>query len=125
MAAFQNMRALVAEDETLLADVVAWAVEDAGFEVQTASNGDEAIGMFRSGSFDLLVTDIRMPGKTDGWALASHVRLTSPDIPIVFVSGYTPDSPSLPSRSAFVQKPFLPEDLIAAIELTFDGLKNS
>src|SRR5262245_10291678 len=108
MADNAERTALIAEDEALLAEVVAWALEDAGFKAVVAGSGDEELALYKASAFDLLVTDIRMPGKTDGWLLAHQVRAQSPDLPVIFMSGYSPDSPSLPARSIFLQKPFRP-----------------
>lgn len=110
-----ELSALVAEDESMLAEVMCWTLEDAGYRVVIASTGDDALTMFAREHFDILVTDIRMPGKTDGWALATQARQSSPNLPIVFISGYAPDTPKLPLRSAFVQKPFRPDDLVSAV----------
>ena len=116
MPILTQYRVLLAEDEVMLADAVCWALEDAGFDVLRALSGDEALHLFGTEKIDLLVTDIRMPGKIDGWALATQLRGPFPELPVVYVSGYSPDSPQLPPRSIFMQKPFVPEDLIAAIE---------
>jgi CheY-like chemotaxis protein len=107
--------ALVVEDEPLLADVIKWALEEEGYEVEAAATGDEAAQTFTLRSFDLMITDIRMPGKIDGWALANVVRNQAPTMPIVFMSGYTPNAPSLPPYSIFLQKPFRPEQLLDAV----------
>lgn len=116
MPTFSSYTVLLAEDEAMLADVFSWALEDAGFKVLRALSGDEALHLFGTEKIDLLVTDIRMPGKTDGWALATQLRKPFPELPVVYVSGYSPDSPQLPPRSIFLQKPFVPQDLIAAVE---------
>jgi CheY-like chemotaxis protein len=59
---------LLVEDELLVRELASEDLGDAGFEVTAASDGDEALGYLREGrQFDLLFTDIRMPGETDGW----------------------------------------------------------
>jgi CheY-like chemotaxis protein len=107
--------ALVVEDEPLLADVIKWALEEEGYEVEAAATGDEAAQAFALRTFDLVITDIRMPGKIDGWTLGTVIRNHTPGMPIVFMSGYTPNAPTLPPRSIFLQKPFRPEQLLDAV----------
>ena len=62
---------LFVEDEPLVRESVIPELEDAGFEVITAENGDDASCILREiGRIDLLLTDIRMPGRINGWDLA-------------------------------------------------------
>ena len=108
--------ALVAEDEDMLAEVVEWTLEDAGYDVIRASDGEAALASLQEGGrIDLLVTDIRMPGRYDGWTLAEKVRDQMPDVPVVYMSGYNAVAPRSVPKSIFVSKPFRPEQLIAAI----------
>ncbi len=108
--------ALIAEDEDLLAEVVEWALEDAGYSVIRAADGEKALARLgRSTHIDLLVTDIRMPGLYDGWTLAEKVRDQLPDVPVVYISGFNAVTPRKVPNSVFLAKPFRPEQLIAAI----------
>ena len=56
------------------------------FSVEEASNGIEALELIKGGEFDVVVTDIRMPGM-DGYALLERVRREFPDLPVVAISG--------------------------------------
>ena len=108
--------ALVAEDEELLAEVVEWALEDAGYSVIRASDGEKALASLEpSTRIDLLVTDIRMPGLYDGWTLAEKVRDRVPDVPVVYISGFYAVAPRKVPNSVFLPKPFRPDQLIQAI----------
>jgi CheY-like chemotaxis protein len=108
--------AMVVEDEEMLAEIVGWALEDAGYSVIRAGDGEAALRSLDDVSkLDLLVTDIRMPGRVDGWMLAEKVRERLPDVPVIYVSGYTAATPRNVPNSVFVQKPFRPEQLISAI----------
>ncbi len=109
------LTALVAEDEAMLADVMAWALEDAGYEVIHAVNGQAALELLSQQHVDVLVTDIRMP-LMDGLTLANRARQSSASLPIVFVSGFSAESAAMPDRSVFLRKPFSPDDLTRAIE---------
>ena len=57
-----------------------------GFEVSLASDGREALDLFLQNPFDLILTDVRMPGM-DGWTLAFHVKSKAPETPVVLMTG--------------------------------------
>jgi CheY-like chemotaxis protein len=109
-------RVLVVEDEEMVREIVVWLLEDMGFEVVGASSGDQAVGLFGKDAIDLLLTDIRMPGGIDGWTLAEKARALMPDLPIIYVSGYSHEPPRMTKGSIFVQKPLRTETLRQAIE---------
>ena len=81
---------LVVEDEPALLMLLSETVRALGYKVACASNGTEAMSIIDDGfDFDLLLTDIVMPGGMSGFALARNVRQLMPDIPIVYMSGYS------------------------------------
>jgi CheY-like chemotaxis protein len=63
-------------------------LEEQGYRVTTAASGEAALELFRAGSFDLVVTDFRMPGM-NGIELIQHIRAERPGVPIILISGYT------------------------------------
>jgi len=79
---------LVLEDDDLVRDVVERTLRRLGYAVTTATRPSEAIALVGEASFDLLITDVVMPEMT-GDALAREVRTKHPDLPVVFMSGYT------------------------------------
>ena len=82
-------RVLLVEDEGVIRLVAAEALRDEGFEVAEAWNGDEAVRLLNGpGTFDVLFTDVRMPGTLDGVEVATHARSRYPTIPVLVVSGY-------------------------------------
>ena len=82
-------RVLLAEDEHDVRELYSRNLRKAGAEVVTAHSGDEALNIFQSDrKFDLLVTDIVMPGKLQGPALAREIRSLEPEMAVVFLSGY-------------------------------------
>jgi len=80
-------RVLVAEDEESVRQFVARALTHGGHEVAAVENGLLALDMLSAESYDLLLTDIVMPGM-DGIALALKVAKENPNIPIVLMTGY-------------------------------------
>lgn len=109
-------RILVVEDEEMVREIVVWTLEDMGFDVLGASSGDQAVDVLGSSEIDLLLTDIRMPGGIDGWTLAEKARAAMPDLPVIYVSGFSHEPPRMTQGSVFVQKPLRSETLRRAME---------
>jgi two-component system, cell cycle sensor histidine kinase and response regulator CckA len=112
--------ALVVDDQAGIRAIVRRILESRGFQVTEAGTGEEAAALLerRPEAFQLLVTDMRMPGMT-GRDLAERVRYRHPTTRILFISGFT-DDPGVqtgifPEGSAFLAKPFHPAQLIEAI----------
>ena len=79
---------LVVDDEALVRMTTADTLRDAGFTVVEASNTRDALSKFGNGmGFRGLVTDIEMPGTSNGYVLAAHARATKADLAVVVVSG--------------------------------------
>ena len=86
------LRVLVVDDEEVLRRLVRGLLERDGHRVQVASSGDEALDLFvralHAGErFDVVVTDLAMPG-TDGEAVAVEVKRTTPSTPVILLTGY-------------------------------------
>lgn len=95
------------------------ALVQAGHDVTEAESGDDAAALIEEAApFDLLVTDVRMPGSCDGVALASCWRETVPGRPLLFVSGYSEgrlDTDGLGPHEAVLHKPFQRASLLDAV----------
>lgn len=110
-------RALVVEDEEALGEAVAGALRDAGFEVDTAADGEEAIGRTQTRAYDLIVCDLKMP-RVDGMAFFDHLAATAPALTrrLVFVTGDVAgsDAGAFLERSGcrWLAKPFRLRDLV-------------
>ena len=83
---------LVVEDEAGVRGYLAKLLSRAGYTVTTAADGVEGLERFRAGqdSFDLVLLDVVMP-RMDGWQTHQHISELRPDMPILFISGYTAD----------------------------------
>ena len=114
-----SKRVLVVEDQDLVRLVLVDLLRDEGFQVVEVSTGDAAAALIDGpDGFDLVVTDIQMPGKLDGIAVGRHARRRHVDIPIIYVTGQ-PESMAgvgwLGSRDAFVRKPYGLQDMVAVV----------
>jgi two-component system cell cycle response regulator CpdR len=108
---------LYVEDDELLMLVISMALEDAGFEVTEASNGQEAIDLLaRHDGFDYVVSDISMPGGITGSQVADAAQAARADCRIVLASGYARSQlPPLNSAARFLEKPYHVQDLLALL----------
>ena len=113
---------LVVEDQPEVRELAVTALRRVGYEVVEASDGADAYARFadRAASLSLLLTDVVMPGM-NGRELAERLRARNPNLPIVFMSGYTDeilDQQSLVGpHAAFVAKPFTPSTLVRQVDL--------
>ena len=105
---------LVVDDEELIREQLVSALEDAGFDVATAGNAIDAHTVLEeSGTIDLVVTDVRMPGRVNGLVFGQVIKELHPDLPIIVMSGvYEPDDRDVPAGATFIAKPFDPAILI-------------
>ena len=113
-------RILVAEDQDAVNDLLVRILRKEGHEVVPAKTGDEALETFQlNGSFDLLVTDIVMPGRLQGPELAREIRRLSPEMPVVFMSGYAREATihgnGLRESDIRLMKPVSKKDLIRSV----------
>ncbi len=118
-------RVLVAEDDPVLRTMLQRLLRDAGFEVLTAKQGDEALGMAlrASGEFDLVVTDVRMP-VMDGLELARRLQDRWPGLPVLYISGYDVElsagSRRGGARQSLLRKPFDLDELLREVTRLLD-----
>jgi PAS domain S-box-containing protein len=110
-------RALVVEDEQALGDAVADALRDAGFEVDRAGDGEEAILRTQERAYDVIVCDLKMP-RVDGVAFFDHLSATAPALTrrVIFVTGDVAgtDAENFLARSGcrWLAKPFRLRDIV-------------
>lgn len=81
---------LIAEDETILNKMYKFNIEQAGFEVATAHNGQEAIDAMDKRKPDVLVLDLLMP-KVDGFGVMEHVKSKKYTFPVIVLSNLSQD----------------------------------
>jgi CheY-like chemotaxis protein len=112
-----NEHILVIDDEPAILRVLKKMLNPEGFEVDTANSGLEGLAKVQLQTYDLLITDIKMPG-VSGIQVARAVREIKADtLPVIGMSG----TPWLLDRDLFddvLSKPFLKADLLAAVTHT-------
>jgi len=107
---------LIVEDEFLVRQFIVEEFTDAGFAVKSAGDGEQALELLKSGvRFDLLFTDVRMPGSIDGWELGRNAADLVPDIRIVYATGYSEKTRELSAQERFLAKPYRMTDVLKLI----------
>ena len=97
---------LIVEDEWLLRLELASALEEAGWTVLEAESGERALSILdQRPSLNVLITDIRLGGTTNGWDVADAARAVSPLLPVIYVSANKPDTDRQVTHSTFFSKP--------------------
>ena len=112
---------LLVEDDPVVRHVVRLLLELDGAIVLEAKDGEDALTILdgHTGAIDLLLTDVMMPGLS-GAEVCERVRAGRPGLPTLFISGFYPEAifpeQRLPEDSAFLAKPFMPEELVDAVD---------
>ena len=112
-------RVLIVEDQPEVAQLVQRLIEPAGYAIAVATDALQAVTQVATGAHpDLLITDVVMPTMT-GPELASALRTHRPDLPVLYMSGYTAASLGpqlhLDENSMLIEKPFTRSTLLGAI----------
>ena len=116
---------LLVEDASDVRFFLRLILERLGYRVLQAASGHEALRAWQNHQdiIALLITDVVMPSQISGTDLAAQLRDQRPDLRVVFISGYSQDSP-LPAGTQqgvrFLQKPFSPQMLAAAVRDSLD-----
>ncbi len=107
---------VVEDDPSILLDASA-AIEQAGFEVQSFDNADDALSFVfeQADKVAAIFTDVQMPGHLDGLVLAEIVGRHWPHVRVLMTSGRVQPYDDLPPNVSFIPKPWLPSRIVAAL----------
>jgi DNA-binding response OmpR family regulator len=118
---------LLVEDEDVVRDLSEEVLEDYGYAVIAAPNGQEGLRICRAfdGEIDLMITDVVMP-QMSGRELAESVAVLRPDARVLYMSGFTNDAVVrhgvLVDDMCFIQKPFSPDALALKVRSVLDQI---
>jgi PAS domain S-box-containing protein len=114
---------LLVEDEGAVRSAVRDWLQQAGYRVLEAADGEGALELSAShdGPIHLILTDVMMPGMT-GWRLTEELARTREPIPVIYMSGYPDPAHHLDDadNAAVLQKPFTPRTLLNAVHVALD-----
>lgn len=115
------MRLLIVDDDAIVVRSCRRVLEAEGMEVHTADSVEKGLQLLADADFDLMLTDIKMPGR-DGFEMIAHARRQRPALPILMMSGYSTAETIANGRRLgadnHIAKPFTPEELLVAVRNT-------
>ena len=111
---------LIVEDEPSVREILSWRLTEEGYQCTTVPNGVAALEFMQSGSsFDLMITDIRMPGMS-GLELLKEVRRTQPDMAVIMITAVNDINIAVETlklgASDYITKPFNLDEVCIAAE---------
>ena len=113
-----TLRTLIVEDEAFVQDLLRKVLAKQGYDVSTASDGDEAIQLLKAQPHDLIITDVVMP-RVEGFDLLRWVKLNQPNTKVIVLTGFARRHSIsdflLYGADDYLSKPFLVPELLAAV----------
>jgi CheY-like chemotaxis protein len=120
-----NERILVVEDEAAVREIVGEQLRGLGYDVQLAGDAEQALALLQVHRFDLVLTDVVMPGRLNGKGLADEVARLWPGTRVVFMSGYSENAllndGRLDSGVLLLAKPHQKADLARIVRSALSG----
>lgn len=111
---------LIVEDEDAVRDLIATTLTTAeeGYDVAVAADGSSALQMLQAQSFDVLITDLKMPGM-DGMTLIREARTILPDLPVVIITAVPSQTSAIDAVnlgvSGYLTKPFRMPQILSVV----------
>jgi len=121
-------RILIVEDETGLAEAVAFALEQEGFQVQIAGDGATALKEYEQAPPDVVILDIMLPGLS-GWDLLRVMNKRQPDVPVIMLTARAEEADRVAGLEMgaddYVTKPFSMRELVARVRAVLRRAKSA
>ena len=122
----REFKVLVVDDELIVRDSVKeWLAEEAGFSVEMAGSGQEAIDAVKQTGFHLVLLDIKMPGM-DGVEVLKKIKEIQPDMQVVMITAYATVETAVEAMKEgaldYLIKPFDPDDLISRVVGVYEDI---
>ncbi len=115
----EDVKILVVDDEDYMRDIVKQALEEAGFQVEQASDGKTAISMIRQYAYDVVITDLRLPGLT-GESILEEALAIFPETIVIIMTGFGNIQTAVEAirRGAYdyLPKPFQLDEMVMRVE---------
>lgn len=112
-----RQRVLVVDDEASIRDLLSKTLMSDEYEVDLSSDGQSALERLRSGSYDLLIIDLKMPGM-DGLSVIREARRLRAELPVLVITGYSTESTAIDALNlgvaGYLTKPFRVRQVLAA-----------
>ncbi len=83
----ETRKVLIVDDDDLVRETLRFVLEDEGYDVTAVGNGFDALYQLQNGNYDIVLSDIFMPGM-NGFDLLRQIREKAPDVPVILITGY-------------------------------------
>ena len=114
----RRRRVLVADDEPAVCEMLTSVLAMSDFDTEAVGDGLQAVARLRAQEYDLLITDLRMPG-LEGIEVAAEAKRLRPGIKVIIITGYPSQSSAIEAVNlgvdGYVVKPFRPVDVLIAL----------
>jgi CheY-like chemotaxis protein len=123
----KNGKVLVLDDEQIVLDSITRVLEGERYEVKTCRSGDEALNALKAGGFDILITDLKMPGM-DGIQAMEALAEIDPDLSMIMVTAYSTVDSAVKAMKLgavdYIRKPFTPDQLVSLVDKVMGDRKS-
>ncbi len=118
----EYVKILVADDEAMMRNLILKILETQGYQVTVVSSGDEALEKLKVENYDLLLTDVKMPGMT-GFDLLKQAKVEWPGMAVIIMTGYgdaySVKEALLLGADEYLSKPFKSQEVTLIVERAY------
>ncbi|BCS54388.1 sigma-54 dependent transcriptional regulator [Geobacter sp. SVR] len=115
----ERISILVVDDEAVIREGLKRILDSGRFAVEACQSGQRAIELLQEHEFDLIVTDLKMPGM-NGIEVLTAVKTLQPDVPVIMITGYASVDTAVEAMKCgavdYITKPFTPEQFLEKLE---------
>ena len=123
----KNAKILVLDDEQIVLDSITRILEGEKYEVKTCRSGSQAVDALKAGGYDVLITDLKMPGM-DGIQAMEALAEIDPDLSMIMVTAYSTVDSAVKAMKLgaadYIRKPFTPDQLVSLLDKVMDDRKS-
>ena len=117
--AMDETKVLVVDDEAVIREGVKRILENSGFSVETCATGRMALEMIQEQEFQMVITDLKMPGM-GGMEVLKTIKILQPEVPVIIITGYSTVDTAVEAMKNgaidYVAKPFTPDALMEKVD---------
>ncbi len=114
-----GVKVLIVDDEAVIRRGLCRVLEGRGYQVETSESGFVAIERLQKTPFDIVITDLKMPGM-DGIEVLKAIKILQPAVPVIIITGYSTVGTAVEAMKNgafdYISKPFTPEQIIEMVE---------
>jgi len=114
-----GVKVLVVDDEAVIRKGICRVMEGRGYQAESSESGFGAIEKLQKAPFNIVITDLKMPGM-DGIEVLKAIKILQPDVPVIIITGYSTVDTAVEAMKNgafdYIAKPFTPKQIIEMVE---------